>query len=125
MTLGQTVILSLVVLLPLTQVVHATTQPLRATITGRAGQSGICTINVIVDGAAEIEVSGDSGVLKTRSGQPASWRRFECNRPLPSSPIEFRVVPVKGRGTVRHVQDPRTNRGTAVVRIDDPQRGSE
>ncbi len=41
----------------------------RATITGRGGD-GKCTIEVEVDGSAEVEVSGDVGLLRTLSGQP-------------------------------------------------------
>jgi Protein of unknown function (DUF3011) len=97
----------------------------RANITGRRGDRGKCTIEVTVDGAAEVEVSGDAGRIRTLAGRPAEWRRFQCSDPLPRHPVEFRFVGVDGRGRVELVRDPRENRGVAVVRIQDPQGGRE
>ena len=94
----------------------------RATITAGGG-NGRCTIEVTVDHAAEIEVSGDRGLLTTTAGQPADWRRFQCNAPLPSNPVDFRFTKVNGRGTARLIQDPRSTAGRAVVHITDPQGG--
>jgi hypothetical protein len=94
----------------------------RATITG-VGGNGRCTIEVSVDHAAEVEVSGDTGLLTTIAGQPAVWRRFQCNAPMPPHPVDFRFVRISGRGTVRLLQDPRSTGGRAVIRIDDPQGG--
>src|SRR3954453_19062021 len=48
---------------------------MRASITGAGGDNGKCTIEVIVDGAADVEVSGDMGRVITLSGNPAEWRR--------------------------------------------------
>jgi len=98
----------------------------RATITGGgSGERGKCTMEVVVDGAAEVEVSGDTGRLRTLSGQKAFWRRFQCTEPLPFNPGDFRFIGVDGRGSVRLLRDPRNNRGDAVVRIDDPRGGRE
>jgi hypothetical protein len=104
---------------------HANPVLRRATITGGGG-NGRCTIEVSVDGEAEVEVSGDTGLLTTISGQAALWRRFQCNAPLPPNPVDFRFVRMGGRGTVRLVQDPRSTRGRAVIHINDPKssRGS-
>jgi len=96
----------------------------RATPTGRGGD-GKCTIEVDVDGAAEVEVSGDMGFLRTLAGQTAVWRRFECNGPLPRNPGEFRFRGIDGRGNVYLVRDPRSNKGRAVVRIEDRKGGRE
>ena len=96
--------------------------PRRATITG-AGGNGRCTIEVNVDGAAEIEIAGDTGLLTTISGQPAVWRRFQCNAPLPRIPIDFRFVKIDGKGTVRLLQDPRSSNGRAVIHINDYKGG--
>lgn len=96
----------------------------RATPSGRGGD-GKCTIEVDVDDAAEVEVSGDVGVLRTLEGQTAVWRRFECNGPLPSNPGDFRFRGIDGRGNVYLVRDPRSSRGRAVVRIEDPKGGRE
>jgi hypothetical protein len=94
----------------------------RAIITG-AGGNGRCTIEVTVDGAAEVEVSADMGLLTTTSGQPAAWRRFQCNTPLPPKPADFRVVRDGNRGNIRLLQDPRSTGGRAVIRINDPKGG--
>lgn len=96
----------------------------RATLTGRGGD-GKCTIEVDVDDAAEVEVSGDMGLLRTLAGQTAVWRRFECNGPLPRNPGEFRFRGIDGRGNVSLVRDPRSSGGRAVVRIEDPKGGRE
>jgi hypothetical protein len=86
---------------------------------------GKCTIEVNVDGAAEVEISGDEGRMRTLSGQPSQWRRFECSGVLPPRPAEFRFQGIDGRGRVQLIRDPRDNRGVAVVRIEDPQGGRE
>ncbi len=116
--------LGVAVLVVLIQPMHATVVPRSATII-RGGGIGKCTIEVNVDGSAEVEVSGDTGLLRTLSGQTAVWRRFQCNEPLPRSPRDFRFVGVDGRGNVRLIRDPRGNGGKAVVRIDDRKGGRE
>jgi hypothetical protein len=98
----------------------------RATLTGDArNNSGKCTIEVSVDGSAEIEIRGDRGLLRTIDGQPAQWRRFVCSGPLPANPGDFQFVGVDGRGRQELVQDPRNTHGAAVVRIQDREGGAE
>jgi hypothetical protein len=92
-------------------------------IGGGGGVNGRCTIEVIVDGGAEVEISGDTGVLSTLSGQPAAWRRFQCNGPMPRNPVDFRFYGISGRGSARLLRDPRSSGGTAVIRLNDPQGG--
>jgi hypothetical protein len=120
--MNKQILLSAAILAGLMQPAHANPVSRRATITGGGG-SGRCTIEVTVDGAAEVEVSGDSGLLTTIGGQPAEWRRFQCNAPLPSHPADFRFVKINGRGPVRLLQDPRSTGGRAVVSISDPKGG--
>jgi len=97
----------------------------RATIVGGGDRDhGKCTIEVVVDGAADVEIRGDQGVVRNLSGQPAQWRRFECTGPVPSNAADFRFTGVDGRGRQELMRDPR-NGGAAVVRIEDPQGGSE
>ena len=97
----------------------------RATIVGGGGgDRGKCTIEVVVDGVAEIEIRGDQGSIRNLAGQPAQWRRFQCSAPLPHNPAEFRFEGIDGRGRQELVRDPR-NGGAAVVRIEDPKSGSE
>jgi|HubBroStandDraft_6_1064221.scaffolds.fasta_scaffold13158_2 hypothetical protein len=115
---------TLAILLVLLPLANATTLSRRATILSGGGfRGGRCTVEVDVDGAAEVTVSGDRGQLRTLSGQAAVWRRFECTAPLPRNMGDFRFQRVGGRGNQSLVRDPRSNRGTAVVRIDDPKGG--
>ena len=103
---------------------HAVTLPRRANVYGNA-VDGKCTIEVDVDGAADVEIFGDQGQLRTLAGQTAIWRRFECNGVMPRNPADFRFVGVDGRGRQTLVRDPRQNGGRAVVRIEDRQGGRE
>ncbi|HWZ33147.1 MAG TPA: hypothetical protein VNX18_17515 [Bryobacteraceae bacterium] len=105
-------------------VVTLQAQPRRAEITGGGGDRGKCTIEVVVDGAAEVEVRGDTAVLRNLQGQTPQWRRFVCNSPMPPNPAEFRFAGVDGRGRQELVRPPQ-NGGPAVVRIEDPDNGSE
>lgn len=95
----------------------------RADIRG-GGDHGKCTIEVVVDGAADVAIRGDSAELRTLSGQRAEWRRFVCNQPMPFNPSEFRFSGIDGRGRQTLIREPR--RGSpAVVRIEDPKGGRE
>lgn len=85
---------------------------------------GKCTIEVVVDDVAQVEVRGSTANLRTMSGRPASWRRFECSGPLPANPSEFRFAGVDGRGRQTLIRDPR-NGGEAVVQIEDRDSGEE
>jgi hypothetical protein len=97
----------------------------RATIVGGGDRDhGKCTIEVVVDGAADIEIRGDQGTVRNISGQPAQWRRFECTGPMPANAANFRFAGVDGRGRQQLLRDPR-NGGAAVIRIEDPQGGAE
>ena len=65
----------------------AQSQSRRATFRGGESRNeGKCTIEVVVDSVAEVEVRGDNAVLRTISGQPAQWRRFECSGRMPDNP---------------------------------------
>lgn len=103
----------------------AVAQPRKASFrSGGDPNRGKCTVEVVVDGAAEVEIRGDTANLRNLSGQTPQWRRFECNGPMPPNPADFRFAGVDGRGRQTLVQDPR-NGGVAIVRIEDPQNGSE
>jgi hypothetical protein len=102
----------------------AQSNTMRAEIRSNYSDRGKCTIEVEVDGVADVEVSGDRGRIRTLSGQTATWRRMVCSQPLPRNPIDFQFKGVDGRGRVQLVQDPRS-RGVAVVRIEDTKGGRE
>jgi len=97
--------------------------PRRAAIVGGGGPDR-CTIEVVVDGSAEIEVRGDSAILRNLAGRPPEWRRFDCTAPMPLNPPGFRFSGVDGRGRQTLVRDPRGG-GAAVIRIDDPDGGAD
>lgn len=97
----------------------------RADITGGGDRNrGKCTIEVVVDGAAEVEIRGDTAILRNLEGRPPQWRRFVCNAPMPSNPAGFRFAGVDGRGRQTLVRSPEGGAPT-IVRIEDPQSGSE
>ena len=61
----------------------------RATITGSGNNDrGKCTIEVVVDGAADIEIRGDTATLRNLSGQMPQWRRFECTGHMPANAVD-------------------------------------
>jgi len=97
----------------------------RAQIVGAGSPDrGKCTIEVVIDGAAEVEIHGDTATLRNISGQPPQWRRFECTGVMPANAANFRFAGVDGRGRQELIRDPR-NGGVAVIRLEDPQAGSE
>jgi hypothetical protein len=104
----------------------AQTMERRAVFTGGGNPSeGKCTIEVVVDVAADVEIRGDRAVLRTLGGRPAEWRRFQCSSPMPPNMADFHFAGVDGRGSQRLQQDPRSRGGVAIVHIEDPAGGSE
>jgi hypothetical protein len=94
----------------------------RAEIRGGGG-SGKCTIEVEVDGVAEVIIDREMGYLRTVEGQRATWRRFVCNQPMPSNPNNFRFRGIDGRGRQTLIRTPQQNRGRAVVQLEDAKGG--
>jgi hypothetical protein len=91
---------------------------------GGAPGRGKCTIEVVVDRAAEVEIRGDTANLRNLAGSRPQWRRLECTGPLPRNPGDFRFAGVDGRGRQQLVRNPRSG-GAAIIRIEDPGGGSE
>ena len=109
----------------LTASLFAQSSQRQATIVGGGrGDVGKCTIEVVVDDVAQVEVRGTMATLRTLTGQAAQWRRFECTSPMPPNPPGLRFSGVDGRGRQELVRDPR-NGGAIVVQIEDKQGGSE
>lgn len=88
------------------------------------GGDGKCTIEVLVDDVAEVEVRGTQAVIRTLSGSPSSFRRFQCNQAMPTMPYDFRFRGIDGRGRQDLVGAP-DQRGVAVIRIEDSKGGNE
>lgn len=95
----------------------------RASIRGGGGQ-GKCTVEVVVDNVAEVEIRGDNALIRTLSGGPATFRRFECNQIMPNNPYSFRFAGVDGRGRQNLQTSPEGGRA-AIIRIEDSKGGSE
>jgi len=91
---------------------------------GGSPERGKCTIEVVVDGAAQVEIRGTTATLRDQNGRQPQWRRFECTGVMPPNPANFRFQGVDGRGRQDLIRDPR-NGGVAVVQIEDPQGGAE
>src|SRR5260221_957791 len=91
---------------------------------GGSPDRGRCVAEVVVDGVAEVEIRGDFATLRDISGQQPQWRRFECTAPIPPNPSDFRFNGISGRGRQELVRSPQ-NGGVAVVRIEDPEGGSD
>jgi hypothetical protein len=91
---------------------------------GGGPDRGKCTVEVVVDGVAQVEIRGTNATLRTLSGQPAQWRRFECSGSVPPNAANFRFTGVDGRGRQELVREPR-NGGAAVVQIEDKDGGAE
>lgn len=102
----------------------AQSQNIQARMSGGGG-SGKCTFEVVVQGAAEIQIRGNEGNLRTLSGSPAQWRRLDCNQPLPSNPSGFKFSGVDGHGRQNLSADPNSNNGVAVIRIENTTGGNE
>jgi hypothetical protein len=103
----------------------AQSSSIQANIRGYGGNSGKCTIEAEVDGAAEVRVNGNQASIRTLNGTPAVLRRMDCNGVLPANPADFHLEGVDGRGSVNLVRDPRQGGGAAVVHIQDPDQGRE
>src|SRR4051794_37210403 len=92
---------------------------------GGYGGSGKCTVEVEVDSAADVLVTGGRAQIRTLAGGRANVIRTNCNSPMPPQPANFRFQGIDGRGRQTLIADPNSNRGTAVVRIEDPRGGRE
>jgi hypothetical protein len=99
-------------------------QYINAKLSGNGNGSGKCTFEVAVQGRAEVEIRGDQGRIISQDGSPASWRRLDCNQPLPRNPQNFRFAGVDGHGRQSLVSDPNSNNGVAVIQIDNGNRGN-
>jgi hypothetical protein len=94
----------------------------RATMTGGGnGAAGHCTGEVVVDGAADLQIRGDTATVRDVSGQQPQIRRFECTSAIPAT-ASLRAN-VNGRGNARVVAMP-SNGSPAVIHIEDREGGA-
>jgi len=89
----------------------------QATITVDTGSSGggKCTLEVIINGTAEIDVLGPTADLRSLTGEPLGWRRFECTGVLPPNPDEFTLHRISGRGKMDLTRHPLLDGGGPVM----------
>src|ERR1700733_9690522 len=74
---------------------------------GGGPDRGKCTVEVVVDDVVQVEIRGTTAVIRTLSGQPGQWRRFQCTGPLPPNPANFHFAGQDGRGRQDLIKDPR------------------
>ncbi len=96
----------------------------QAEIQNKDFDGGKCTVVVRVDGVVEIEMYGTTARMRTLSGAPGQWQRYDCNMGMPSNPNQFVFSPQDGRGRQTLAMEPGQNQGVAVVRIEDPAGGA-
>ena len=97
---------------------HAQTPYRHATLvnTGNPSQ-GRCTVSVLLDGSADVEIRGDNAQLRPLAGSQPQWQRFECTGPLPSAGTDLQLRALEGNGKMTLTHDSDAG-GVAVVRID-------
>ncbi len=83
-------------------------------------RSGTVAWSGVVDGVAEIVISGSSASVRHVSGEAVREARASFSATAPRSPVSVKLVSSSGRGTIRIVQEPDAANGyTTIVRIDD------
>ena len=89
---------------------------------GPPGGPGKCTLEVLVDQRAEVEIQQDSALLRRLAGERPQWKRYDCTSLMPLQPAGFKLMKINGRGRMKLTLDP-THGGPAVIEIDDNMPG--
>src|SRR5262245_11164038 len=92
-------------------------------VDGGSPNGGKCTLEVVGDGAAQVEIRGNTASLRDLNSRQPQWRRFECTCAMPQNPANFRFEGIDGRGRQSLIRGPR-NGGVAVVQLEDPSGGA-
>ena len=92
----------------------------------RRGRDGFFEFSGRVDDATVLHIRSDQVREEDLTGRPIRGDRFNFSQPLPAQRLRtLSLVDVQGRGEVEIVEKPwEGNNFTAVVLIDDPQRGN-
>jgi hypothetical protein len=96
----------------------------QAAIVGGPMEVGRCTVEIVVDGAAEIAIRGDDATVNNLNGRAPELRRFECTTAVPPNPADFRFRGIDGRGRQDLIR-PAGQGQPAVIRIEDRDNGSD
>ena len=77
---------------------------------------GRCTVSVLVDRTADVEIRGDQATLRDVSGRTPLFERFECTGPIPQAPVDMGIRAIEGNGRMTLTRDA-YNGGVALVRV--------
>ena len=89
-------------------------------------RSGTLAWSAIVDGTAEILISGGSASVRNLGGEPPREVRSSFSAPVPRAPITVKLLSMVGRGSIAIAQEPSAANGyTTIVRVDDSARGGQ
>lgn len=90
-------------------------------------RDGKCVIRVMVDDEVDVELQGETVLVRRITGQAGRDDGSECTQPLPQSYFSrFAFRGIDGRGEVKLVQEPRPGNGfVAIVSIKDKRGGTE
>lgn len=106
-------------------IISAQTSERRATlIDTTTPDEGRCTISVVLNGAADVEIRGEYATLRNVTGRAPYWQRFECTGPLPYSPASLKIRAIQGNGRVTLMQDSSTG-GVALVQVSNFEGGDQ
>lgn len=113
--------------LPLGAQTNPVFSPRRMKDYNEQSRDGRCVLRVRVDDETDVELRGNSVLLRTITGRPGRDEGSECSQPLPAGGFtKFNFRGIDGRGEVRLVQEPRLgNNWTAIVAIRDKKGGDE
>ncbi len=107
MQLGLKNFSALLFALAVVSITNLSAQTINARISGSGNSSnGKCTFEVVVDGVADVQIRYNQGYLQTKAGQQSTWKRLDCNQPLPRNTNNFRFKGIDGRGKQYLLRDP-------------------
>ena len=78
----------------------------------------------MVDGVAEIVITGGSASVRSVSGEAPREVKSSFSAPVPRAPMAVDLISTAGRGAISLAQQPKPSNGyTAIVRVDDSAKG--
>jgi hypothetical protein len=78
----------------------------------------------MVDGVAEIVITGGSASVRSVSGEAPREVKSSFSAPVPKAPMAVDLISSAGRGAISLAQQPAQGNGyTAIVRVDDSAKG--
>lgn len=89
-------------------------------------KSGTIAWSGIVDGIAEVIISGGSASVRNINGEPPREVKSSFSAQVPRAPIVVKLLSNTGRGTIAISQEPSAANGyTTIVRLDDSAKGGQ